>query len=161
MFQIFIKVWARKLWFLPEKHREAYYLWAVQQMPRFLRAMATVLAMLLWLCLLWKSPALQQFSSPAHTQSILMTWSILYLPFMGITSPKAYPALSGVTAQRASHGQAASTLHATVTTQTASLLPWGQQLVIIQMTQGLEGKTYRLSGIHCRKHQSFLLLSRR
>lgn len=118
MFQIFNQVWARKVWSLPEKHREAYYLWVVQWMPRLQRAMVTVLVVLLRLCLPCKSPALQEFSSPAHThsQSILTTWSILYLPFMGITSHKACPALSGVTAQRAPHDQAASTLHATITT---------------------------------------------
>lgn len=38
-------------------------------MARLKRAKATVLAMLLWLCLPRKSPALQQSPSPAHTQS--------------------------------------------------------------------------------------------
>lgn len=33
MFQIFVKVWARKVQSLPGKHRDTYYLWAVQQMP--------------------------------------------------------------------------------------------------------------------------------
>lgn len=50
-FQLFIDVWARKVQSLPEKHKKAHNLWAVQQKPALQRAMATVLAKLLWLCL--------------------------------------------------------------------------------------------------------------
>lgn len=77
-----------------------------------------------------------------HSQSILMTWSILGLPFLRI----AHLIAVRVTAQRAPHGQAASTLHATITTSAASLPPWGQQLVIAQLTQRLKGKSIHLSG---------------
>lgn len=71
--KIFIKVWARKVRSMPEKHREAYYLWAVQRMPGLQRAIATVLAMVLRPCLTWKSSAYRGNHLPCSSSQVQHT----------------------------------------------------------------------------------------
>lgn len=79
--------------------------------------------------------------------------------FYGDCSLEASPVLSGVTAQRAPHGQAASTLHAVITSPSAMRAAVSYHPGHTRARRKHESTS--LGELTCNKHQSFLLFIRR